>query len=470
MVYKLGSIDYGIVALTTTITGFLGFLDLGFTGASVKYISESYAKKDYKKISDVVNLSLIIYIIMGIFAAIILILFINSPLLSIFKIQNDHIHNLEFAFYIGSINIIFNMILGVFSNIPYALQRNDIQARSNIILSTLTNLLMFIFLIAGYKIRTIMIIKLLSSIYGIVFYYFVDVKLLPDLHIKFFYDKLLFLEMLKFSIYNMVSQLNNILFTQFDRIIISSLIGVPHVTYYAVPDSLGSKVHQVIATITNVLFPLASELSVNNNIEKIKKLYKSALKTVFFLSNVIAIPCIVFSKNILTIWMGAEFADKSYNILQILLISYLILSSNTISYYIIFGLNKPKINAMYSLTCGISKIAFCFIFIPLFGLKGVAIAFLISMILTILYYLVYFEHLINIKKGFFIFKVYLPMFLSDLIAITLLRCINYSGTNIIVIALLSLLILFIISICSMIFRYFKLSEINKFVKSLLKKI
>ena len=68
-------------------------------------------------------------------------------------------------------------------------------------------------------------------------------------------------------------------------------------------------IHSFISSLMLVIFPLASELK--NKKERLLKLYTKATKIVVFLVVFMATTLIVESKFFLTLWMGAEFAEKS---------------------------------------------------------------------------------------------------------------------------------------------------------------
>ncbi|MCX8128922.1 MAG: flippase [Clostridia bacterium] len=460
MVNQLGAASYGIIALTATLTGFLGFLDLGFTGAAVKQISESYAKRDIARVRNVVNLSLIIYTIMGVIASLLLILFINSGYLYYFKIDAGLMTDLKFSLYIASANIILNMVLSVFSNIPYALQMNVVQAKCNIMLSTFTNFGIALCLILGYGLKAVMLIKLASSIAAIIVYYVTDRKLIPELSVKFYFNRVLFREMFSFSVYNMITQLSQAFFGQFDRLILGSMVNVSSVTYYVVPAGAAVKFNNVITNITNVIFPLTSELSATSNTDKIRRLYCKSLKYISLISFCITIPVFLYSENLLTLWMGKDFSLESANVFRILLVSNLLLSGNAICYYMFNGLNMPKINTIYVIITSVMRVVLSVAFIPIYGVSGAAIAFLASMI-PVPFFICYFERVLNIKTLYFLFRVYLPLAVSSAVVIFGFSIIDYSGVNILVLAFLGALsVLAFLAVC-FVFRYFDSEDINR---------
>ncbi|MDP3786627.1 MAG: MATE family efflux transporter, partial [Candidatus Omnitrophota bacterium] len=85
IIHHIGIERFGILAIVGAITGYFGLFDFGIGTSFVKYIAEFYAKKEYKKINQVVNTGFIFY---SVFAILIIILafFIINPILTLFKI------------------------------------------------------------------------------------------------------------------------------------------------------------------------------------------------------------------------------------------------------------------------------------------------------------------------------------------------------------------------------------------------
>jgi O-antigen/teichoic acid export membrane protein len=67
IVHKLNPEVYGIYVLAISLMGLLSFLDLGFGQGIIKFVSHYEAKQDYQRINDIINTSLIINLIIGVF-------------------------------------------------------------------------------------------------------------------------------------------------------------------------------------------------------------------------------------------------------------------------------------------------------------------------------------------------------------------------------------------------------------------
>src|SRR5512143_564796 len=136
IVSRLGNDAYGILALVTSVLGFFAFLDLGMTNASVKYISEAYAKNDIKEISNIIGSSLAVFLTIGALGGALIAVMTSTLVRKLLKIPADYVSDSTFAFYVASCGFVLNMVVGVFASIPKALQRYDITTKVNMIIGT----------------------------------------------------------------------------------------------------------------------------------------------------------------------------------------------------------------------------------------------------------------------------------------------------------------------------------------------
>jgi membrane protein EpsK len=64
-VAHLGRSAYGLWALTTSITWFVGVLDLGYSGALVKFVAEYRAWRDHTALNEVVSTIAMVFTALG---------------------------------------------------------------------------------------------------------------------------------------------------------------------------------------------------------------------------------------------------------------------------------------------------------------------------------------------------------------------------------------------------------------------
>jgi len=145
-----------------------------------------------------------------------------------------------------------------------------------------------------------------------------------------------------------------------------------------------SRIMQVILTSLNKIFlPSATELYAEGEMDELKKIYQLTSKWVFFLTLPLYLFLLIHAKEIIQIVFGQEYLSAEIP-LMILSTGFFL---NTISGSfgeMLIAIGRPKVNMLASaLALAINVIA-NFIFIPIYGVSGAAIAAAFSLFSIIL--------------------------------------------------------------------------------------
>lgn len=161
-------------------------------------------------------------------------------------------------------------------------------------------------------------------------------------------------------------------------------------------------IHGFIGSLMLVIFPLASELK--NEKKKLLGLYQKATKIVSFLAVFLGATLIVESRIFLTLWIGADFAEKSTTLLILHTITFSLLAIEIVAWQMTEGLGYPNYNCYLFVICFIISIFGMIWLSPDYGNFGVAFARMIgfgTLFLSIFY----------VEKTFFD-KIYLKFWLK----------------------------------------------------------
>jgi O-antigen/teichoic acid export membrane protein len=462
LVNELGTETYGIYLIVNSIAGFMSIMDFGVSGASVRQFSYYFAKKDIYKFNQVFSCSVLIYSVIGIvFSGIILMLIKSNIIWGFFGQGLLNKKSIEIALYLSVVTIFLNLILGVFSNVTFSIQRNDLYALGNIII-TVTQIPMTIVLVkSGYGLIGVLFAKIISILIGIFSYSIINRKLIGPIKLIFEFEKVVFKDLISFGFYNFLTQISNGLIGQLDKVIISASLGPEFVTYYSVPLSVTQRIHSFVATAANVIFPVTSELQANNQKNIIVSLYRKSQNLILLICSLLILPFLLFTEDIFSIWIGKEFAKASCEIFTIILISYVFIGSNIPSYFMFNGLNLPKYNAYYSVLSALIKILGTLLLIDIFSIKGAAISLLISTV-TVPFFIYFFEKKVTSAIDLhFLFKGYFPIGASMVIVYHLKNLlISQITDNIFILILLMLIFTNIYIVTLYILRFFHINKIN----------
>lgn len=302
--------EFGIIY---AIIGFLGFIsifvDIGFNESIRYFIPKFQTRKEFDKISSIIQISFFIQILLILLSS--SLIFIFSTWLSENFFQNSSIQTYLLIFLIY---FIFNNLFSILANLFVAFKMNNyyqiirfFQLSSVLLISILFFILQRPEQLAKYYAFSW---GLASSIVFFI-YIFIIFHKFPYLK-KINKPKLsLIKKYLKYSSYLFSAILANKILSYTDILIITYYIGIIHVGIYSNVFALIGVFLTFFTSISLLLTPLFSEYKENNNKNKIMKVMKIIYGPVIFMILPTIYIIISFSNKILNIVYGPEFSQGS---------------------------------------------------------------------------------------------------------------------------------------------------------------
>lgn len=380
IVHHLGKEAYGILVIATMVMGYFSFLNLGLGTAGMKYISEYYAKREHDAVQSTINALIALYLVLGSIGMIGILLLANLFATKLFKIPMDMVEVTRFAFYLSAFGLLVGMIRSVFEAVPKALHRFDITNKIGIVFGTATSLLSVFLLYIGHGLKTILILHFGIGLGILIANIVATRKLIPEYKIGFTIDLFLLKKLFSFGTVHLFTKLANLSMRQLGKLVIGILIGPVGVTYYFISQKLGERMNGFMYRISEIIFPIASELSSTQQNERLRRIYIKASRITLAFEFALYIPLTLFSYQILYYWMGKEFADEGWLVMVFLSCGFFLVSIGQIPGLFNLGYAKPKYNAVYALIIALINLSTIYPLTRMMGIKGAALSFLISMI------------------------------------------------------------------------------------------
>jgi O-antigen/teichoic acid export membrane protein len=376
IVHRLGVDFYGILTLVGITVGYFAFLELGFGNAMVKYISQYVAQEEEGKIRKTFWSCILVYFFMGLFGTIIIIL--SAPILveKLFNIPHDSKEMALFALRFGAIGFLLAMLSGATSGVLRAIGRFDFLNRIGIVLGTCQTGLSVLLLVIGFSLKEIILATLLVQTLGIVIYSFVARKFLPYLKGPC-WDTASFINLLRFGGYVTISSITGPILINIEKIFLTNLHSLAMLTYYSVPYALTTRLSIIPSSLSSVLFPAFSHFQGIGNERAIEELHYRGTLYILFLLGFPVIFFVIFGRSFLAVWMGADFAMHSAEIVSILAVACLVNALASPSYVALQGLGKPYYPALFHVIETIIHIPASYLLIRHFGGVGAAWAWFI---------------------------------------------------------------------------------------------
>ena len=375
----LGYEQYGIYTL---ILGFIGYsFTFGVGRAVTKYVAEYRSSGNPEKISEIISVSFWLSIILSLTGSFIIVFF-SEPIIVDILIINPELHEPAIkSLYVACTTIGFLMVGQVFQAVLQGIHRFDRVS----LLITLSGLLLnagnIILVYSGYSFIALLTWNLILTAFNAFSYYFLAKHYLPSFSINFNLTKKGISLVLKYGSGVIGYQIFANALLIFERTWITRNLGAESLTLYAVPMTLAIYMHAFISSLVTVLFPVISELQ--DDSEKLLKLYHRATKTIVSALVFIVLTLICSSKVFLSLWINQSFAEKSAPILIVLVLSFSVISLLCIVWQLAEGFGNPRFNAIISfLWLAVSLPLMIWLIFPL-GNLGTAIGRLVGHLITL---------------------------------------------------------------------------------------
>lgn len=407
IINKLGVEAYGLIPLANSISSYAVIISISINGSIARYLIIDIEKNNIQDANKTFNSAL-----WGLSAILLLI----TPILILvaFNIQNlinvpfSIISDANFLFLFVFLSFIISNFTSLLNTSPYINNRLDLINATNLTQSTIRLIsIISIFALLSISLASVGIASIIAAIIALIisFIFFKKQTPLLKLNIKYFNFDIL-KEILSMGGWLLVSQIGALLFLQVDLIVINVVAGAEAAGNYSVLLPWNSLIRSFAAVLAGVIAPIILQYYAKNKIDSIIKITLLSIKYLgIFISIIVANLCI-FSKDILTIWLGPEFSSLS--LLFIVLVSHLGINLSILPLYSISNAyKKVKIPGIVTIILGGINVALAVILLKYTSLHlyGVALAsFIVLTGKNILFAAPYTAYILGLKKTIFLKK------------------------------------------------------------------
>jgi len=158
-----------------------------------------------------------------------------------------------------------------------------------------------------------------------------------------------------------------------DRFLIGSAVSMAAVAYYATPYEIVTKLWVIPGALLGVMFPAFSTSFVQDG-SRAALLYSRSVKYILLILFPVTLFIVVLAPNGLKLWLGAEFAQNSAQVLQWLAVGVFINCLAQVPFALLQGVGRPDLTAkLHAIELPCYLLALWWL-IRTFGIEGAAIA------------------------------------------------------------------------------------------------
>ncbi|CCU80947.1 Vng0050c [Halanaerobium saccharolyticum subsp. saccharolyticum DSM 6643] len=375
---------YGEIAALLAWYGILRTVfGLGMFDAIRKYVSDQINEDN----NNILIISLFMPIIVASFFYLLMVVILN--LFDFFGFINEY----KNLFYILGLSLIFaNMWTGVRA-ILYSYHKEDSVVKFDIAIKITNNILILIFVILNFNIYSLAYAFLITGLIKIIFTIVLWKKIIKvDFNFKkilnpqsLLYSK----KILRFGIMSVPGILSAQILYKSDILLIDYFLGSSYTGVYKVALTLAEKLWMVPKAVQSVIFHNSSELWGQNKFKELSKIFNESLKYTNLFLILFGVGLFVLAEPFIILVFGNDYA-LAVSSLQILIIGTFAFGLARIFLSTYSATSWLRVSQIITIVVAIINIILNFVFIPLYGIIGAAIAtsftYFLMLVLALFYY------------------------------------------------------------------------------------
>ncbi|MQM31754.1 MAG: hypothetical protein CRU78_15030 [Candidatus Accumulibacter phosphatis] len=424
VVNTLGEVTYGILTLITAIIGYFAIIDINITAGSVKYVAEHHAIGNIRLRNQTLSSGLAVYLLIGLVGSILILVFSEILIKDLFSVPEPLRAEAGATLKLAAFGFLFGQTQIYLNSVPQAIRRYDKSALAESIFGTLTPLSVVLVLWLGYGLFEVVLVRIAASILNILLLAQIIRRLMPDVAFEV-PDRKTISALGRFSGFAYLSRLATIAYAQGDKLILGALVSMSALTHYAVPFMLVSRVFSLSYRLGGVMFPVASALAANKELDRLRELYLYAARYIFFVNCALAVLLITLAHEILLYWLGSSMAASGTTIMILIALSSLVDSLTNSPSLINDGLGKPQITGSFAISRAVVGVSLTLVLVSTYGVLGAGIAQLVTSTLMAALFVAYVHgRSVPVQLSDFLQVVVrpsLPLFLLTAIVVVLLH-------------------------------------------------
>jgi O-antigen/teichoic acid export membrane protein len=376
IVRGLGTERFGVLAIAWVLLGYFSLFDLGLGRATTKFVADCLGRGKEQELPELIWTSLGFQVLLGLAGGVCA--GAITPLLvgRILKIPMTLVGETTTAFFVLAASLPFVLASSGLRGVLEAGQRFDIVNYIQIPASTSVFLLPALALPFGFRLPGIVLLLVLSRLVTMLAYLWCCFKAFPALTRKpgFSFQSRLLRPLAVYGGWLTITNIVGPVLVYLDRFLIGSLLSMAALTYYSVPSEVVTRLLIVPSSLVATLFPAFSTIDASGDKSKLEEFFARSIKPLLLVLGPLLLLIAVFSRELLDLWLGADFAERATGVLQILALGVLINSMAFVPFSLLQATGRPDLTAKLHLLELPLYAGLAWILIGQMGIVGAALA------------------------------------------------------------------------------------------------
>jgi O-antigen/teichoic acid export membrane protein len=415
VVHHLGNLTYGVWVIVMSLVAYMNLLDLGLRGAVTRFVSKGAAQANHDEASQTVSgaLWLRLWISVTIVCAG---LVVSAGFNHVFAIPVELQQTARIAVLVTAVTVGINLLCGVFGGVLVALHRYDLTSIVSILQTCLRAAGIVFLLRSGHGILALVLWDLFTSLIANTVIITLCFRIYPQLKLIFGPPHRTTLKKLwNYSFYVFLINVAVQVTYYTDNVVVGAFLSPAAVTFYAIGGLLIGYVRNIVSAMTTTFTPLASTFEAQGRQHNLRQLLIHGTQAALLVSLPIEAALFFRGHTFIRLWMGAQYAQPSGTVMQILLLSVLFSSANVTSGGIVYGMEKHRRIALWAVGEAAANLTLSVILVRRIGIYGVAWGSAIpSVIIELLLWPAYISKLVQIPVRTYLWQAWIRTTLAVL--------------------------------------------------------
>ena len=378
IVHHLGVDEYGLLSALLVLLGYFWLFDRCLGLALMRYVSAGNVRADRVWVGRLFQTSLVVTLAIGMLGVGILFGLSRWFVERVFHIPSNLADVAFQGFLIGAGIFAAKALTDPFESLLQAMQRFDVSNAINVSIFTIQKVLMVVLLMVGFSLSALLDMMLFLGCVSIGIYAFFSRRIIPDVAFMPRWNGDAFRCLMKFASTAAVGSLMAMVATGSDKLLLGVMLPIGELAYYTIAFNLASVILMIPGNIVSVLFAPFSESHAIGEASGMRRFLLGGTR--YIMAGVIPPACLlfVFADQILVRWMGEAFAARSTETLQIFALAIIPATIGWMSLIAAQATGRPDIPAKIHTLQAVLNVALCIWLIPLLGINGAALAWLVN--------------------------------------------------------------------------------------------
>ena len=398
VIHSLGGTAFGVWVLVASLTGYLGFLDLGVRNAVTRFVSKFHAQGDHAAASATVSAALGMFVLAGI-VAIALSVVISTVLLPWFHIPPLLIRDAQIALILAGFNVSGWLVNGVFSGVIVGLQRLDVLNYVAVLVGLGRAAAVVIALNADTGLIGLAAVELGAVLARCLANTWLAHRLYAELRVRLRVGLISHVGMiLSFSLFSLFLDVANDLVYFSDAVVIGAVLPVAMLTFFSIAASMRNYARGLVAGMANVFIPAASAHDSAGSHSALQHLVLSGIRSASLVVFPMALTFMLRGGGFIDLWIGDEYAELSGEVLWVLSLALLFGGASQVSQSIVLGIGRHHGVVPVVLGEGLVSLVLSIALIRPLGIVGVAWGTVVpSIVVSLLFWPAYMRRTVGVS-------------------------------------------------------------------------